>query len=172
MLRDGKPEPIEPLTPGGTVDFGDAVGSAETIFTLHSELATFGESFGCASATFRLSLTPTLRDRLQALVGAPAEEVEAASRQARPQSNQTVSVHVVAVTAQDGAECVVRSVTRPHFGLGGSIVSTASPAAAAVRLLARGSLSARGVHPPERCIEPDEMFAELALRSAAISVQG
>jgi hypothetical protein len=43
----------------------------------------------------------------------------------------------------------------PHFGLGGSIVSTAAPAAAAVRLLARGDLTAVGVHPPERCIEPD-----------------
>jgi saccharopine dehydrogenase-like NADP-dependent oxidoreductase len=104
-------------------------------------------------------------------VGAPAEEVERASREARPQSSQTVSVHVVRVTAEDGATCVVRSVTRPHFGLGGSIVSTATPTAATVRLLARGSLSARGVHPPERCIEPEEMFAELAPRGATISVQ-
>lgn len=172
VLRDEQPVTIEPLTPGGTVDFGEPIGTAETIFTLHSELATFGESFGCRSASFRLSLTPVLRDRLQALVGASSEQVEEASSQARPQSNQTVSVHVVTVRAQDGSRCVVRSVTRPHFGLGGSIVSTAAPTAAAVRLLARGSLSVRGAHPPERCIEPDEMFAELAARGATISLQG
>jgi saccharopine dehydrogenase-like NADP-dependent oxidoreductase len=65
----------------------------------------------------------------------------------------------------------VRSVTRPHFGLGGSIVSTAAPSAATVRLLARGSLSARGVHPPERCIDPEEMFAELSDRGATITVE-
>jgi hypothetical protein len=163
--------PLAPLTPGGTVDFGDPVGTAETIFTLHSELATFGPSFACRSASFRLSLTPALRDRLDALLGASAEEVEDASRQARPQSNQTVSVHVVTVTAQDGSRCVARSVTRPHFGLGGSIVSTATPTAATVRLLARGSLSPRGVHPPERCIDPEEMFAELAQRGATITVE-
>jgi saccharopine dehydrogenase-like NADP-dependent oxidoreductase len=61
-------------------------------------------------------------------------------------------------------------VSEPYFGIGGSIVSTAAPAAAAVRLLARGSLSATGVHPPERCIDPEEMFAELQLRGCSVAV--
>ncbi len=54
-------------------------------------------------------------------------------------------------------------MTQPHerWGLGGGIVSTASPAAAAVRLLARKRISATGALPPERCIDPDEMFGEL-----------
>jgi hypothetical protein len=56
VLRDGQPVPIEPLTAGGSVDFGEPIGVAETIYTLHSELATFGPSFGCAGASFRLSL--------------------------------------------------------------------------------------------------------------------
>ena len=47
VIRDGEPVEIAPLSPGGAVDFGDPIGDAETIFTLHSELATFGESFGC-----------------------------------------------------------------------------------------------------------------------------
>jgi saccharopine dehydrogenase-like NADP-dependent oxidoreductase len=57
----------------------------------------------------------------------------------------------------------VRALTEPKaaWGLGGGIVSTAAPAAAAVRLLARGRIEARGAVPPERCIEPAEMFAEL-----------
>jgi hypothetical protein len=48
--------------------------------------------------------------------------------------------------------------------LGGGIVSTAAPAAAAVRLLARGAIDARGALPPERCIRPVEMFTELEQR--------
>ena len=64
----------------------------------------------------------------------------------------------------------MRAISRPHFGLGGSIVSTATPAAATVRLMARGSLTATGVHPPERCIEPDEMFAELEQRGCSFSL--
>jgi hypothetical protein len=48
--------------------------------------------------------------------------------------------------------------------MGGGIVSTASPAAAAVRLMARGRVEARGALPPERCLDPGEMFAELESR--------
>ena len=63
-------------------------------------------------------------------------------------------------------------MTRPHNGVGGTVNSTAAPAAAAVRLLARGSLQARGAHPPERCIEPEEMFAELRTRGCSFSFEG
>jgi saccharopine dehydrogenase-like NADP-dependent oxidoreductase len=51
------------------------------------------------------------------------------------------------------------------WGLGGGVVSTAAPAAAAVRLHARGRIQARGVMAAERCIEPAEMFSELEQRS-------
>jgi saccharopine dehydrogenase-like NADP-dependent oxidoreductase len=52
------------------------------------------------------------------------------------------------------------------------VISTAAPAAAAVRLLARGALKAAGVHPPERCIEPEQMFGELRSRGASFTVAG
>jgi hypothetical protein len=73
-----------------------------------------------------------------------------------------VSVHIVEVTGED-IVIRARSVTPPNesWGLGGGIVSTATPAAAAVRLLARGAIAKRGALPPESCIDPDEMFAEL-----------
>jgi saccharopine dehydrogenase-like NADP-dependent oxidoreductase len=171
VLRDGRPVEIEPLTAGGTVGYGEPIGTAETIFTLHSELATFGESFGCRESSFRLSLAPALLARLEELAGASADEVATAARDAAAPSNQTVSVHLVALRSLDGRSVTVRAITRPHFGLGGSIVSTAAPAAAAVRLLARGSLSAIGALPPERCIEPDEMFAELEARGCSFSLE-
>jgi saccharopine dehydrogenase-like NADP-dependent oxidoreductase len=170
VLRDGKPAEIEPLTPGGATDFGEPIGEAETIYTLHSELATFGPSFGCDAASFRLSLTPTVLERLKELVGAAEDQVATAAREAAAPSNQTVSVHLVAASS-DGREVLVRALSPPHFGLGGSIVSTAAPAAAAVRLLARGSLTAKGVLPPERCIDPDEMFAEIETRGCEFSVR-
>ena len=55
------------------------------------------------------------------------------------------------------------AVTPPHYdwGLGGGVVSTASVAAATVRLLARGRLPLTGVHPPERALPVDELLAEL-----------
>jgi saccharopine dehydrogenase (NAD+, L-lysine-forming) len=171
LLRDGKPVEIDPLSPGGSVSYGDPIGTAETIYTLHSELATFGASFGCRASSFRLSLADPLLERLKQLVGASADEVAAAGREAASPSNQTVSVHLVALRTADGRSLTVRAISRPHFGLGGSVVSTAAPAAATVRLFARGSLRAIGALPPERCIDPDEMFAELETRDCSFSLE-
>jgi saccharopine dehydrogenase (NAD+, L-lysine-forming) len=169
VLKDGRPVEIEPLSPGGVVEYGDPIGTGETIYTLHSELATFGQSFGCKRASFQLSLAPALLDRLKQLADAAPEEVAQATRDAASPSNETVSVHLVKVAASDGREMTARAITRPHFGLGGSVVSTAAPSAACVRLFAQGALSATGAHPPERCIDPSLMFAELESRGCSFS---
>jgi saccharopine dehydrogenase (NAD+, L-lysine-forming) len=172
VLRDGKPEEIAPLTEAGVVDYGDPIGKAEVIYTLHSELATFGESFGCREASFQLSLAPALLAALKKLIGASPEEIAAAQRDAAPASSETVSVHLITIRTDSGRTLRVRAETHPHFGLGGSIVSTATPAAAAVRLLARGRITARGALPPESCIAPTDMFAELEARGCRFSVSG
>ncbi|MBV8220022.1 MAG: saccharopine dehydrogenase NADP-binding domain-containing protein [Solirubrobacterales bacterium] len=172
VLARGRPEQIEPLAPGGTVDYGDPIGEGDTIYTLHSELATFGHSFGCQSASFRLSLAPALLERLKQLAGASAEEVAQAAREAVSPSNETISVHLVVTRAVDGELITARAITRPHFGLGGSVVSTAAPAAACVRLFARGELTETGAHPPERCIDSATMFAELETRGCTFSFSG
>jgi lysine 6-dehydrogenase len=162
VLRDGEPEEIDPLAVGGVVEFGEPIRATETIYTLHSELLTFGDSFGCREATFRLSLSPELVSTLRELTEAPEAEIRRIAGEAVPPSGKTVSVHLV--EAHGGGRSVrVRALTEPQevWGLGGGVVSTAAPAAAAVRLLARGSIGARGAVPPERCIEPAEMFEEL-----------
>jgi saccharopine dehydrogenase-like NADP-dependent oxidoreductase len=165
VLREGEPVEIDPLAPGGPVEFGEPIGAAETIYTLHSELRTFGESFGCREASFRLSLSADLLSSLRELTQASKEEVRQLAGEAVPPSAKTVSVHL-AEASGGGRSARVRAGTEPHegYGLGGGIVSTAAPAAAAVRLLARGRIEARGAVPPERCIEPAEMFSELEQR--------
>jgi saccharopine dehydrogenase (NAD+, L-lysine-forming) len=171
VLEDGEPVELKPLSPGGRVSFPAPIGSAETIHTLHSELQTFGPSFGVRRASFRLSLAPGLLDRLEPLVAAPEEEVAAVAASAVPPSPLALSAHVVEARSAR-RHVVVSALTRPmeDWGLGGGIVSTAAPAAAAVRLLARGAITARGVHPPEACVDPDELFAELELRGCAFEI--
>ncbi|MGH2924122.1 MAG: saccharopine dehydrogenase family protein [Solirubrobacterales bacterium] len=164
-LIDGRPIELEPLQAGPTVDFGDPIGEASTIYTLHSEVLTFGDGFDAANVTFALSLSPAVLDSIRELAGADEERIAAAAAAAQPPSPRTVSVHVVELAA-GGTVVRGRSFTPPHerWGLGGGIVSTASPAAAAVRLLAAGRIGATGAHPPEACIDPDEMFGELEAR--------
>jgi lysine 6-dehydrogenase len=171
VVRGGNPSEVEPLSDGGSVDFGEPIGAAPTIHTLHSELRTFPESFGCQEASFRLSLAPAVLERVRELASAPPERVAAAAAEASPPSSATVSVHVVDAYSR-GARVRVRAVTEPipEWGLGGGVVSTGAPAAAAVRLLARGRIEARGALPPERCIQPEDLFPELERRNARFEV--
>jgi hypothetical protein len=155
------------------VDYGQPIGEAETIYTLHSEPRTFPDSFGCSETSFRLSLAPALYGRLGDLIASSPQEVERAQAEAKPASPKTISVHVVDATSSDGRSARVTCLAPPHesWRLGGGVVSTASPAAAAVRLLARGKIEARGALPPERCIEPEDMFPELERRGCVFRVE-
>lgn len=177
VVRDGEPTEIAPLTDGGPVRLPEPLGEVDTIHTLHSELRTFPASFGCREASFRLSLAPAVLDRVRALTAASDAEIEAAARTTVPPSPETVSVHQV-VAAREDPDRTYRSVTAtaithpmPEWGLGGGIVSTAAPAAAAARLMARGSIDAAGALPPERCFEPEDLFAELERRACVTTFE-
>jgi lysine 6-dehydrogenase len=172
VLQGGNAIEVEPLQEGGSVDFGPEIGEATTIYTLHSELLTFGESFGCSEASFRLSLAEPLLGRLRELAGAPVPAQERAAAEAIPPSPRTISAHVIEARG-DGRSVRVVAVTRPvdRWEIGGGVVSTGAPAAAAVRLLARGRIAARGALPPERCIDPDDLFPELERHGCVFTIE-
>jgi lysine 6-dehydrogenase len=172
VLRGGEPVELEPLTEGGVVDFGDPIGEGETFHTLHSELRTFGKSFGCREASFRLSLPEALLARLAELARGEPEERKRVEAEALPPSSKTVSTHLVEAIG-DGRRVRVSALTRPSdvWRLGGSVISTGAPMAAAVRLLARGRIEAAGVLPPERCLDPDDLFPELERRGCEFRIE-
>lgn len=171
-IRGGQPAELTPMSDGGTVPFPEPIGPAPAIHTIHSEMRTFADSFGCRKGSFRLSLSDPLLVRIRELTTASEEEVSLAVREARPPSAKTVSVHLVEVSGPYN-RVSVSAVTRPSeaWGLGGGIVSTAAPAAAAVRLLASGRIDATGALPPERCVDPDDLFPELERRGCEFRVE-
>jgi saccharopine dehydrogenase-like NADP-dependent oxidoreductase len=150
VLRDGGLEEVDPLSGAATREFPEPVGSAEGIFTLHSELATLAVSLSTLrEASFRLCLSPGLLEKLLAL-----EEGELP--EPYTQSPESVAVHEVEVRADRGASVVGRAVTR-----GGSAKSTSEPAARAAVELAEGRLGKPGVHPPEIAVDDPEGFLAL-----------
>lgn len=171
-VRGGEPVEVEPLRDGGEINFDEPIGRARAIYTLHSEMLTFPSSFGCREASFRLSLAEPVEARLRELAAAGEQRAREVAAAAAQPSSRTVSVHLVDA-GREGRSLRVRSLTPPHerWGLGGGIVSTASPAAACVRLLARGEIDRPGVHPPECCIAPDTMFSELGRRGVRFTVE-
>jgi saccharopine dehydrogenase (NAD+, L-lysine-forming) len=172
VLREGEAVELAPRSSGGSVEFPDPIGPAETIYTLHSELATFGWSFATERASFRLSLPPALLARLEGLLEAGDDELAAVAAESLPPSDQAIAAHVVEARSVGGRVARVTAVNRPiaEWGLGGGIVSTAAPAAAVVRLLARGAIETVGALPPESCIDPDALFPELERRGCAFTI--
>jgi saccharopine dehydrogenase-like NADP-dependent oxidoreductase len=146
VLVDGGLEEVEPLSGAAEREFPEPVGSAEGIFTLHSELATLPVSLATLrEASFRLCLSPGLLDKLLAL-----EEGELP--EPYTQSAESVAVHEVELRGEH-ARVVGRTVTR-----GGSAKSTSEPAARAAAELAEGRLGKPGVHPPEIAVDDPEAF--------------
>ena len=174
VMRDGVAAEIQPRTEGGAIAFPEPVGERPSLYTLHSEVLTLPHSLSASEADFRLALAPGVLDRLTPLIGRPAEETAALRPQ--PPSARTYSAQQVVVTGQkDGVatEVTMTALTEPHeeWGLGGGIVSTASVAAATVRLYASGRLPYVGALPPERCLEPEALFEQLEARGCTFDLQ-
>ncbi|MCA1689809.1 MAG: hypothetical protein LC720_05030 [Actinobacteria bacterium] len=55
--------------------------------------------------------------------------------------------------------------------MGGGIVSIAAPAAAVVRLIARGKIEPVGVCAPEMCVDPDDLLPELERRGCTFVLE-
>jgi len=173
VQRGGAPEEIDVMTPGGPIPFPDPIGTQDSIYTLHSEVRTLPESLGAADCDFRLSLAPPVLEALEELRALPSAEL--AALRPEPPSPRTFSGQHVEVSGLRGGMPVtvtVTALTVPHeeWGLGGGIISTASCAAAAARLYARGKLPLIGALPPEKCLDPDALFAELEPRGCTFAI--
>jgi saccharopine dehydrogenase (NAD+, L-lysine-forming) len=196
VVRDAVVGEVPALTDSGKIDFPDPVGPRSSVYTLHSELATFSSSFpGVRSVSFRLSLAPALAERVELLARCGLADLDplqladgttvvpravllaslARSKATAPPSNQTTAVHMVdARGRRDGATAAVRvaAVTVPHqrWGLGGGVVSTAAPAAEAAGRLLQGDVLTAGVVPPERAFAPGPFLDALAATGCTITV--
>jgi saccharopine dehydrogenase-like NADP-dependent oxidoreductase len=180
VVRDGEVRLLAPMTPAGIVEFGDPVGPAETVFTIHSEMATFPQSFGARDVGFQLSLDPRFlaKVRLLAELGlASTDPVELDGGSVVPRrlllelirrlpraepSRATVGVHRIEAYGRAGTavvECVTRAVE--GLGFGGGIASTACPPAVVAAMICRGELDARGVVPSERSVPFGPLFERL-----------
>ncbi|HYX84238.1 MAG TPA: saccharopine dehydrogenase NADP-binding domain-containing protein [Gaiellales bacterium] len=181
VVRDGDVVFLEPMTDAGVVEFGDPVGTAPTIYTIHSEQATFPESFGAREVSFQLSLNPVFLEKIRLLhelglsgteevdvrgVGVVPRQVLLALLRRLPRtspSRRAFGVHRIEASGPGGQavmECVTRSVDRLDFG--GGVLSTACPPAVVADMICRGELAAHsGVLPPERCVPFAPLFARL-----------
>jgi lysine 6-dehydrogenase len=182
VVRDGEVMYVPPMSEAGTVEFGPPAGPAETIYTIHSEQATFPQSFGARNVSFQLSLNPVFLDRIRFLteIGlAHTEPVEVRGMRVTPRhvllallaqlpkaspSHHAFGIHRIEAHGAEGGlaivECVTSAVDRLDFG--GGVLSTACPPAVVADMLCRGELAAyTGVLPSERCVPYGPLFERL-----------
>jgi saccharopine dehydrogenase-like NADP-dependent oxidoreductase len=182
VVRDGEVIYLAPLTDAGSVEFGQPVGPAQTIFTIHSEQATFAQSFGARNVSFQLSLNPVFLEKIRLLTElglADTEPVEVRGVRVTPRhvllalleqlpkaspSHRAFGIHRIEAHGREGGlavvECVTSAVDRLDFG--GGVLSTACPPAVVADMLCRGELAAHaGVLPSERCVPYGPLFERL-----------
>ena len=180
VIRNGEPVFLDPMTDAGTVEFGDPIGAAPTIYTIHSEQATFADSFGAQEVSFQLSLNPAFLDKIRLLTDlglASTDPVDIRGVPVVPRqlllallarlpkaspSHEAFGIHRVEVYGENGAavtECVTRSVDRLPFG--GGVLSTACPPAVVADMICRGEIERRGVFPSEQIVPYGALFERL-----------
>jgi lysine 6-dehydrogenase len=180
VVRDGEHVFLDPLTDAGVVEFGDPVGPAPTIYTIHSEQATFADSFGARDVSFQLSLNPAFLDKIRLLTDlglAGTDPLDVRGSQVVPRqlllallarlpkaspSHEAFGIHRVEVEGENGravTECVTRSVDRLDFG--GGVLSTACPPAVVADMICRGELDRTGVFPSEQVVPFGALFERL-----------
>ena len=74
---------------------------------------------------------------------------------------------MVELVGADGARCAVSALTSPMARLGArrrDRLDGRARGGARAAARARARSAAVGVHPPERCVDPDDMFPELERR--------
>src|SRR4249920_2174141 len=135
VVRDGEAVFIEPMSDAGTVEFGEPVGPSPTIYTIHSEQATFAESFGAREVSFQLSLNPVFLEKVRFLTElglASTEPIEVRGLRVTPRhvllallaqlpkaspSHHALGIHRIEAHGREGGlaivECVTSAVARP-----------------------------------------------------------
>jgi lysine 6-dehydrogenase len=182
VVRDGEVVYLTPMSDAGAVEFGPPAGPAPTIYTIHSEQATFAQSFGARNVSFQLSLNPAFLDKIRFVTDlglAATEPVEVRGVRVTPRqvllallaqlpkaspSHRAFGIHRIEAHGAEGGlaivECVTSAVDRLDFG--GGVLSTACPPAVVADMLCRGELAAHtGVLPSERCVPYGPLFERL-----------
>ena len=192
VFRGGALRFVPPLSGAEPVDFPRPVGRQSPAFTLHSELATLPASFrsqGVRDVTFRIAFAGGLADRLRLVHALGLTQVEPidlegvsviprhvllallAARRTRTAPTAAQEYEVLRVTLRGSRHgCAVEDVLDCHVpGLPewqiGVDIDTGAPPSIVAQMIAGGSISARGVLPPERVVEPQPFFRALRRRS-------
>src|SRR5699024_3489733 len=183
-VKDGKLTEIPPLGEKEATQFHEEIGMQETYSIIHSELATFPDSFpNVEKITYKDTWDPETIEKLNTLVSLgllDEEPINVRGEEIVPRK-QTVATmqEVLARTEEpiwdtdsqlveekgkkDGKDTKVRlellTGYQQEWGASPTQYETAIPASITAQMILNGEIKETGVKPPERCINP-KVFIE------------
>lgn len=195
VLAKGKLKFVRPLSGKQTFIFPDPIGSVTGFYTLHSELATFPQSFkkkGLKECSFRVTFPEAFMDKMTFLLelglgsthrvaGDATMRDVVAKELNRFLPREDVPVHDIEYIRvvlkgrekKRGVElvldCLAHSDSRHHFAAGS--VDTGTPPSIIAQMIARHEIRERGVLAPETCVLPVRFFEELKKRGMHLSME-
>jgi lysine 6-dehydrogenase len=191
VYEDGQFKSVPALSGAVNVDFPQPVGGQEAIYTLHSEVLTLPATYqqkGIKRTTFRLGLPMDFHDKLKFLISLGFGEKEKVSTdggavsprkmlaamlakfpipEVLPDDCEVVRVDVAGI--KDGRKKLIRLETTvlsdKRWQVSCGALDTGVPPSIVAQMILAGTISQKGVLPPEVAVEPQPFFQELAKRN-------
>lgn len=188
VFQDGAWYPQQPLTGQEEIIFPLPVGRATAIYSLHSECASFPESFrdkGIRYVSFKIAFPSDFLTKLKFLVDigfgsdepinvrggnvSPRDVLAkllemAPAEEVEPQDCDVLRIVASGEAAGQPVEITNQVVVLPYrrWGIGAGALDTGTPLAIAGHMLATGEITRRGAFGPEMCVPTQLFFDELA----------
>jgi lysine 6-dehydrogenase len=185
-VKDGKLVEIPPLADEEDTVFHEDIGTQRTYSIIHSEFATLPMSFPeVKQITYKDTWDPATIDKIRVLreLGLLDEEsVQVAGKEVIPR-RQTVSLMQTVLAAKEepvwGKDVLLVEVkgikngnqssiklqlrTDPHeeWGVSATQYATAIPGSIVAQMILNGEVTAKGVKPPEQCIDSEKFLSYL-----------
>ncbi len=172
--------------------FPKPFGKLKGFYTLHSELATFPESFKLKECTFRVTFSEEFQEQIRFLIeaGFASEKgIKVDGKEIKPRNftvrvmdqwlpkpetkiadSELVRVEVIGSGKKAVVDCV--TPTNKKYNLSGGTWHTATPARIIAQMIAREEIAKQGVFAPENAIPPKDFFKELKKRGSYIYLNG
>lgn len=193
VVKDGKVTSIEPLLER-PIELNDMIGLAHPIYTIHPEPVTLYESFkekGCLNTTFAIALPKEFHEKVKFLVELGLGNTQLTDFDGVQVSPRKILLDLVGKLPKSSVEKNQYSVTRvdvrgvknkqnesivvelyvgsqKKWNIPAGALKTCVPPSIVAQMLAKGEVEQKGVFPPEKCIESESFFRELAKRGMEV----
>ncbi len=180
VLMKGKIRMVAPRSGEVEISFPAPVGKQKGFYSLHSELATLPQSFGLRECSFRVTFDEKFIAQIQLLIdaGFASDKVRGVAaavmeqwlpkKETRIKDIEYLRVEMVGVKKGKKKRMVMYCKTHSTHNIPAGTYDTAVPASIAAQMIMDGEIAARGVLPPEKCVEPTVFFKELRRRGIKV----